>query len=218
MASQHSRHRSVRADKGTGGKYLFTPPGWKGTVPKGYLHVPSLSYRLNMMLRSVKRGSATDVDAEAYSHRLRIYPLAQAGSPPPTRFVDGFPKAWDSLPHYDMRFYEYIEDLVIVEPVRARDKVMMGMLDSFGIAPGKKFEPTARYTEILEQSVVDARAFLEAFFEDWGCAMSKYYPDRQWGLPRYRPEAPPGIQLRDEHDVVLRRPRRWHVLRRDVFA
>jgi hypothetical protein len=126
------------ADKGTGGKYVFTPPGWKGTLPAGYLHVPSLSYRLNMMLRSVKRADATDADAEAYSHRLRIYPLSKAAHPPKTRFVDGFPKPWDSLPHYDMQFYEYIEDLVTVEPVRARDKVMMGMLASPGDSTGHK--------------------------------------------------------------------------------
>jgi hypothetical protein len=176
------------ADKGTGGKYLFTPPGWKGAVPRGYLHVPSLSYRLNMMLRSVKRGNATDTDAQAYSHCLRIYPLTEAGNPSPTRFVDGFQRAWDSLPHYDMRFYEYIEDLVTVEPVRSRDKVMMGMLDSLGVVPGKKFEPSARNTEILKQSVVDARAFLEAFCEDWGKAMSKFYPDRQWGYVAVDPK------------------------------
>jgi hypothetical protein len=54
-------------------------------------------------------------------------------------------------------------------------------LRALGIAPGIKFEPDARNTEILKQSVVDARAFLEAFFEDWGRAMSKFYPDRQWG-------------------------------------
>lgn len=168
------------ADKGTGGKYLFTPPNWKGEVPAGYLHVPSLSYRLNMMLRSVKRGGATDADADAYSHRLRIYPLAKAETPT-TRFVDGFTKSWDSLPHYDMRFYQYIVDMLNVEPVRERDKVMMGMLYSLGIAPGKNFEPDELKASILKQSVVDARAILEAFFEDWGKAMSKFYPDRQWG-------------------------------------
>ncbi|WP_454564990.1 DUF1254 domain-containing protein [Pseudomonas sp. AIG] len=175
------------ADKGTGGKYLFTPPGWKGEVPSGYLHVPSLSYRLNMMLRSVKRGSATDADAEAYSHRLKVYPLSKADAPT-TRFVDGFAKSWDSLPHYDMRFFQYIVDLLNVEPVRERDKVMMGMLYSLGIAPNLAFRPDARDTVILEQCVVDARAILESFFEDWGKAMSKFYPDRQWGYLAINPK------------------------------
>ena len=64
-------------DKGKGGKYLFTPPGWSGEVPTGFIHVSSQSYRLNM-LRSVKNNGATDAEAEAYAHRLKIYPLSKS--------------------------------------------------------------------------------------------------------------------------------------------
>jgi hypothetical protein len=170
------------ADKGEGGKYLFTPPQWTGPVPLGYLHVPSESYRLNMMLRSVKKGAATDADAHAYSQRIRIYPLAKADNPPTQRFVDGIDKAWDSLPHYDMQYFTYIADLVTVEPARVRDKVIMGMLRTLGIEPGKPFKPDARATEILQQSVLAGRAQMEIFFENWGRAMSPYWPDRQWGF------------------------------------
>jgi hypothetical protein len=176
------------ADKGEGGKYLFTPPGWDGAVPAGYLHVPSLSYRHNMMLRSVKRGDATDADAEAYSHRLRIYPFASADAPLETRFVDGYPKAWDTLPHYDMRFFEYIAELISVEPARSRDKVMVGMLRTLGIEVDKPFKPDARTTEILQQAVADSRAIMESYFETWGKAMTPYWPDRQWGYIAVGPE------------------------------
>jgi hypothetical protein len=99
------------ADKGEGRKYLFSPLGWSEVVPQGHLHVPSETYRLNMMLRSVRQGTATDADAHAYSQRIRIYPFAKADNPPTQRFVDGIDKSWDSLPHYDMQFYSYIADL-----------------------------------------------------------------------------------------------------------
>jgi hypothetical protein len=33
-------------DRGKGGKYLFTPPGYTGPVTENYIHVPSPSYRL----------------------------------------------------------------------------------------------------------------------------------------------------------------------------
>jgi hypothetical protein len=167
-------------DKGKGGKYFFTPPGWSGDVPTGYLHIPSQSYRLNMMLRSVKNNGTTDAEAEAYAHRLKIYPFSESDNPPPNKFVDGFSKAWDSLPHYDERFYSYIAELVNVEPVRDRDKVMMGMLQTLGIAKGQAFHPDVRTTEILERAVVDARAYLEHYFETPGLGMTPYWPDRQW--------------------------------------
>jgi hypothetical protein len=149
-------------DKGKGGRYFFTPPGWAGDVPTGYLHIPSQSYRLNMMLR------------------LKIYPFSVAGKPAPNKFVDSFSKAWDSLPHYDTRFYRYIADLVNVEPARDRDKVMMGMLQTLGIKKGEPFYPTARTTGILERAVADARAYLEHYFETLGLGMTAYWPDRQW--------------------------------------
>jgi len=169
------------ADKGNGGKYLFTPPGWNGTVPDGYLHVPSESYRHVMMLRSVKKGNTTDDEAHAYAQLIKVYQFSEAANPPAQKFVDGFQKAWDTLPHYDMRFYNYISDLVSVEPVRARDKVMMGMLRTLDIEPGKPFKPDARSTEILEQSVLAGRAQMEIYFEDWGRAMTPYWPGSQWG-------------------------------------
>jgi hypothetical protein len=37
-------------------------------------HVSSQSHRLNMMLRSVKNNGAKEAEAEAYAHRLKIYP------------------------------------------------------------------------------------------------------------------------------------------------
>jgi hypothetical protein len=166
-------------DKGNGGKYFFTPPGWTGEVPIGYFQVPSQSYRLNMLLRSVKNNGATDAEAEAYSHRLKIYRFS-GGDTTPNRFVDGFSKAWDSLPHYDLRFYRDIADLIQVEPVRDRDKVMMGMLQTLGIEKDKPFRPDERSTEILERAVVDARAYLEHYFEAPGLGMTPYWPDRQW--------------------------------------
>jgi hypothetical protein len=100
-----------------------------------------------MMLRSVKNNGATDAEAEAYARRLKIYPFSEAGNPNPNKFVDGFSKAWDSLPHYDTRFYRYIADLVNVEPVRDWDKVMMGMLQTLGIKKGEPYHPSARTTD-----------------------------------------------------------------------
>ncbi len=40
-------------DKGKASKYLFTPPGYTGKVPEGYLHVASPNYRIAFAFRSV---------------------------------------------------------------------------------------------------------------------------------------------------------------------
>jgi hypothetical protein len=167
-------------DVGKGGKYLFTPPGWSQKVPAGYLHVPSKSYRHVMMARSVKKGKATDADAHAYAQRIRIYPLAKADDPPPTRFVDGFPKAWNTLPRYDLSFFRHVAELVNYEPARPRDKAVLGMLRTLGIEHGKPFQPDKRMAEILERSIMDARAILERNAEIPERTLSPYWRDRHW--------------------------------------
>src|SRR5215471_6614168 len=40
-------------DQGKGGKLLLTPPGYKETIPAGYIHVSSPNYRVAFAFRSV---------------------------------------------------------------------------------------------------------------------------------------------------------------------
>jgi hypothetical protein len=133
----------VGEDKGAGGKYLFVPPGYKDSVPVGYFRVQSSTYRILFAFRSIQLGGATEADAYAYSKTLKMYPLSEAAKPKPTRFVDGRPLPLYTLPYYDIRALQDIHDIVSVEPVRPQDKVMMGMLATIGIEPGKPFNPSS---------------------------------------------------------------------------
>jgi hypothetical protein len=74
------------ADKGSGGKYLITPPGYQANAPDGYILLPCGNYQGYALLRSIlKSGSEADVKtAVAYGKRIRIYPLSQAAYPPET--------------------------------------------------------------------------------------------------------------------------------------
>jgi hypothetical protein len=129
------------ADKGAGGKYLFLPPGYTGPIPDGYFVIRSSTYRIVLAFRSIQLGGATQAEAHAYSKTLKLYPLSEAANPKPTRFVDGRPYPLHTLPFYDIRALQDIHDIISVEPVQPRDKVMMGMLATIGIEPGKPFNP-----------------------------------------------------------------------------
>jgi hypothetical protein len=49
-------------DKGKGGKYLITPPGYGEKVPDGYIPMPSPNYQGYALLRSIlKSGADADV-------------------------------------------------------------------------------------------------------------------------------------------------------------
>ena len=168
-------------DKGAGGKYLFLPPGYKAEVPSGYFPIRSSNYQIMVALRSIPLGGATDADALAYSKTLKMYPLSEAAHPSPTRFVDGRPYPLHTLPFYDIRALQDIHDIISVEPVQPQDKVMMGMLATIGIEPGKPFNPPEKLKSAMEKGVVDAYYYMQQL-DTKLFAANLYWPDRHWNF------------------------------------
>lgn len=169
------------ADQGRGGKYLFLPPGYQGSVPSGYLVVKSAGYLISGGFRPVAMNGGTMEEAHTYAMRTRVYPLAQAANPKPTRFVDGYPKAFHSLPVYNETWFAELADFINKEPVRPRDKVMMGMLASLGIEKGKPFRPTPAQKKAMEGAVDEARQVMQHYFLNE--ALKPYWPQSGWTGP-----------------------------------
>jgi hypothetical protein len=166
-------------DGGKGGKYLFTPPDYKGAVPQGYLRVASPNYRIAFAFRSVPAPGKTIGDAFHYAQRLRMYYLADAANPPQQRFIDPLNERYATLPFYDERHFQDMADIMSVEPVREQDKVMMGMLASLGIERGKPFNPDDTAKRAMRQAAIDAWFYLQSWFDH----MPKeflYWPDRHY--------------------------------------
>ncbi|WP_296712953.1 DUF1254 domain-containing protein [Rhodoblastus sp.] len=167
-------------DEGRGGKYLFLPPGYTDPIPEGYLPVRSEGYVVVGGLRPVPANGGTAEEAHAYAQQMKVYPLADAAAPKPTRFIDGYPKPFHSLPTYDASWFRELAAMVNEEPVRERDKVMLGMLASIGIERGKKFEPDAKMQKTLDAAIVDARKIMQKFFETPGKALAPWWQGSQW--------------------------------------
>ncbi|MCP1760136.1 DUF1254 domain-containing protein [Bradyrhizobium japonicum] len=191
----------VGADKGEGGKYLFVPPGYSDRTPEGYFVIRSSSYRLLFAFRSIALGGASAADAYAYSKTLKMYPLSEAANPPSTRFVDDRADPLHTLPFYDIRALKDIYDIVTVEPVQPRDKVMMGMLATIGIEPGKPFNPPEKYKAELEKGIVDAYYYMQKL-DTKLFASSLYWPDRHWSFVMV-PDAQHGFNFVSDNAVEI---------------
>jgi hypothetical protein len=165
-------------DEGKGGRYVFLPPDFEGEQPDGFIVVPSPTYFVHFALRPITIGAGTLEDAVAYSQRLKAYPLTEADDPPATRYVDAFPRAWKTLPVFDLDFLRLLAEVVETEPAQERDAVMLAMLASIGIEKGKPFEPDAERAELLSGAVRDAEAIMNDYFVHH--ALAPQWPDRQW--------------------------------------
>jgi hypothetical protein len=168
-------------DKGKGGKFLITPPGYTDSPPPGYTVLPSDTYQGFVILRSNFR-SRSDADiAAAVQHgkRIRIYPLGTPAES--TTFVDMYDKPFDATIPYDWRFFESLNRFVQVEPWLTRDKVMIDLLKSIGIEKGKPFTPDAATKELLNEAAREARAFIEQEYQS--AFEPPFFPGTHWAVP-----------------------------------
>jgi hypothetical protein len=69
-------------DKGRGGKYLVTPPGWDQPPPEGYIVLPSQTFQGYGLLRSMRAARSTTAPSAASSAWGRG---SSTCSPPATR-------------------------------------------------------------------------------------------------------------------------------------
>ena len=189
------------ADEGFGGKYLFLPPGYDKPVPEGYIVFRPKTYHLYVALRPVSIKGGTLEEAVAYSKQLKAYPLSQADTPPPGRYIDASLKSWNTLPQYDLSYFEDLATAINEEPVQARDLAMMGMLSSIGIRKGQPFKPDAETAKALDQASKDGYAQMQHYFVTPGKALVPYWSGNQWqtfNIPREQLEQGFPFETADE--------------------
>jgi hypothetical protein len=174
-------------DQGKGGKFLFTPPDYGGTLPGGYFHIASPSNRIAFAFRSIPARGKTPQDAYRYSLKLRMYLLSQATNPPQQRFVDPINDRVSTLPFYDERYFSDVYEVVSAEPVNPQDKVMMAMLATLGIEKGKPFAPDETSKRAMRRAAIDAYFYLQSSFDSVP-SDRRYWPDRHY-LSLLQPDA-----------------------------
>ncbi len=169
----------IGVDQGKGGKILLTPPGYEGEVPSGYIEVKSPSYILDFAFRSIPTPEGTPEDAYALSKSLAIYYLSELPNPKPTKFIDPIDTRWSTLSFYDERWFDDLYQVVSVEPVRERDKAMMGALKTLGIEKGKPFEPDAETRKAMRQAAIDVYYYMQQRYLTVE-PQELWWPDRRW--------------------------------------
>ncbi len=183
-------------DKGKGGKYLVLPPGYKDETPDGYFVVRPSTYGNWVPFRTFLVNGSTRPGVESVKQHLKIYPLADAADPAPTKFVNASGIPSNFVPPGDYQFWNLLNEVIQSEPSEGSDPTTLGLFAAIGIQKGKPFDPDARMKKILEDAsnigAVTARAIAfkirekDAFF----------YPDSTWRLPffgGYKFEVSPGV-------------------------
>jgi hypothetical protein len=190
-------------DRGAGGKYLFLPPGYEGSVPNGGFFVArSKTNRVLYAMRAFLTNNDPKPTVENIKKNLKIYPytpggygtsigtalegkirLAKNPEIPATKFVEGSGKAFNTIPPGDYGFFEMINENVQQEPATSYDVELAGQMAAIGIVKGKPFKPDARMKKILSDAAAVGNAVGRSLnfryavsHPDWA-----YYPGSKWG-------------------------------------
>lgn len=135
-------------DKGEGGKFLLLPPGYAGSVPKGYLSAQSRTNRAMFLGRAFVENGNTEAASDTLAG-IKVYPLSKAESPAETHIIRAGEKPMDSIPPRGFGYWQYLADALANEPVEERDRFFHAMLKPLGIEKGKPFQPDERQKRIL---------------------------------------------------------------------
>ncbi|SLN38668.1 hypothetical protein PSA7680_01917 [Pseudoruegeria aquimaris] len=189
-------------DAGAGGRYVILPPDFEGEPPQGDFRVfRSDTYGVHFAFRPVAKNGGTSADQAAYAQTLKWYPLAAMDDPPETRFVDVKVNPVNTLPVYDMTYFEDLNTVVQREPVLERDKVMMGMLASLGIKRGEAFEPDAETQEAMLAGLQCAYDAMQEHFITR--SVVPLWEDRTWGVWAFAEGQPEAGFPYETDDMVL---------------
>ncbi len=170
-------------DKGQGGKFLILPPGYKGAVPAGYFVVRPRTYGVWAPGRGMLVNGDPKPAVASIKKLLKIYPLAQAGNPPVTKFTNMSGVPHNTIHANNFHFYEELHEVLEMEPNESLDPESLGLFAAIGLEKGKPFAPDARMKKILTEAVAVGNATARALTFRNRNAVTYLYPGSSWWIP-----------------------------------
>ena len=171
-------------DKGKGGKFLITPPGYEGEIPEGY-HVAETNTHGHWV---IWRGSQVDGSPkpaiDETKKLFRMYPLSKKDNPPKMNFVNMSGKYHNTIHRMDYGYWEEVNTTIQDEPLEGLDPETRGLLASIGIKKGQEFKPDARMKKILADAAKIGSVIARAKTARPSDQRVYFYPgERAWTNP-----------------------------------
>jgi len=138
-------------DKGQGGKYLVVGPGQTDPQNSEFITVRSKSNQIWFATRGL---GADPAAAEALVRKYQLFAYDERPAPPATKFIPVGDKKWSSEQPRDIKYWEYLHDVLEPEKAEERDLFFHGMLLPLGLQHGKAFNPDERQKKILSEAAV----------------------------------------------------------------
>ena len=148
----------TRATGGRAGRWMITPPGWRGTVPRGVTRLAAPTPQILLLGRFLVTDDADVARVHARAGRMSLVPFstitgtAPPPAPPPFGSPAGTPQ---TVAARGIGFFDELGDaLAINPPTDARERETLRGFASLGIGPG--LHPAAEVRDASTRSALTA--------------------------------------------------------------
>jgi hypothetical protein len=174
-------------DKGRGGKYILLPESYDGPLlPTSYTYTQRTNHGFAILRPIIADASPGNLaKAAEFAKRIKVYPLAQADSPPVNKYVDIYDKNVEMTPVLDGGVYAEMHEILQEEVVEEQNLAMMGLLKNIGIEKDKPFAPDAKAGEIYSAAATEALTYMIEQYHRYLNPLT--YEGKKWSVL-----APPG--------------------------
>lgn len=136
-------------DKGKGGRYLILGPGQEAPAGVGADYEVRLgTFNIFHACRILTTDAA---ESDRILHAYQVYPASEVSHPRKTRVVRPEGRPWSGTQPAGMAYWERLNAILQIEPVKEEDRLFMAMLKPLGIEKGKPFGPNAGQARVLEE-------------------------------------------------------------------
>jgi hypothetical protein len=136
-------------DQGKGGRYLLLGPGHEPPPGVKYDHeARSPTFNVFHAFRVLTTDPA---EGERIMSAYQLYPAKDAANPRKTRILAPDGRRWSGTQPRGMAYWERLNGILQIEPVKEEDRLFMAMLKPLGIEKGKPFKPNAAQARALTE-------------------------------------------------------------------
>ena len=167
------------ADKGAGGKFLVLPPDFDAAIPDDYFVVRSPTYSVTFAVRGFQVDGSTDQAAELMK-QIKVYPLADAASPPTMEFVNASGHDIDTLFPDTFGFFELLAAIVDEKPPEVFGPLERWLMQAISIEKGAAFNPDDKTRAVLDEAARLGGAMARVTTYASSAPNVYYYPDQKW--------------------------------------
>ena len=175
-------------DKGNGAKYVLVPEGYQGPLLANAFTYKQRTNNGIVILRPIIANDSAEnlAKAVAFAKKIKVYPLSEASSPTPNRYVDVYGKIIEGTPAIDASTYKKLDEMIQEENIEEQNLAMMGMLAQIGIKKGVPFNPSAEMQQIYAKAAPQA---IEYMIEEYHRYLNPVmYKGKKWNKL-----VPPGV-------------------------